>query len=101
MRNHAIAHLLKSHGKLRGDPTDVLDRYTKACAVMVTSKQLALTGATLANNGTNPLTQKQIITPTVTRHVLSQMLVNGLYEKSGTWFATIGVPAKSGVGDGI
>ena len=101
VRNHAIAHLLKSHGKLRGDPTDVLDRYTKACAVMVTSKQLALMGATLANNGINPLTLKQIITPTVTRHVLSQMLVNGLYEKSGTWFVTIGVPAKSGVGGGI
>jgi glutaminase len=101
IRNHAIAHLLKSHGKLRGDPKDVLDRYTKACAVMVTSNQLALMGATLANNGKNPLTQQQVISPTVTRHVLSQMLVNGLYEKSGTWVVTIGVPAKSGVGGGI
>ena len=101
VRNHAIAHLLKSHGKLSGDPTDVLDRYTKACAVMATSKQLAIMGATLANNGMNPFTQTQIISPAVTRHVLSQMLVNGLYEKSGTWFVTIGIPAKSGVGGGI
>jgi glutaminase len=101
LRNHAIAHLLKSHQMLKGDPKDVLDRYTKACSVMVTTKQLALMGATLANNGVNPLTKKQIISPLVTRHAVSQMLVNGLYEKSGTWFVTIGVPAKSGVSGGL
>ena len=101
VRNHAIAHLLKSHDMLKGDPQDVLNRYTKACSVMVTSKQLALMGATLANNGTNPITKKQVVSASVTRHVLSQMLVNGLYEKSGTWFVTIGVPAKSGVSGGL
>ena len=100
-RNHAIAQLLKSHNMLKGDPKDVLDRYTKACSVMVTTKQLALMGATLANNGINPITKKQIISSSVTRHVLSQMLMNGLYEKSGTWFVKIGVPAKSGVSGGL
>lgn len=100
-RNNAIAQLLKSHDMLIGDPKEVLDRYTKACSVMVTTKQLALMGATLANNGVNPITKKQIIPPSVTRHVLSQMLVNGLYEKSGTWFVMIGVPAKSGVSGGL
>jgi glutaminase len=100
-RNHAIAHLLKSQNMLSGDPKDVLDRYTKACSVMVTTKQLALMGATLANNGVNPITKKQVVSPSVIRHVLSQMLVNGLYEKSGTWFVKIGVPAKSGVSGGL
>lgn len=100
-RNQAIAQLLKSHNMLRGDPQDVLDRYTKACAVMVTTKQLALMGATLANNGVNPMTKKQVVSPSITRHILSQMLVNGLYEKSGSWFVKIGVPAKSGVSGGL
>lgn len=100
-RNHAIAQLLKSHGMLKGDPDDVLDRYTKACSVLVTTEQLAQMGATLANNGVNPITKKRIISPSTNRHVLSQMLVNGLYEKSGTWFVTIGVPAKSGVSGGL
>ena len=100
-RNHAIAQLLKSYHMLLGDPRDALERYTKACSVMVTTKQLALMGATLANNGINPLTKKQILLPNATRNVLSQMLVNGLYEKSGTWFVTIGIPAKSGVSGGI
>lgn len=101
IRNHAIAQLLKSHNMLRGDPKDVLDRYTKACSVMVTTKQLALMGATLANNGVHPITKKQVVSSSVTRHVLSQMLVNGLYERSGTWFVKIGVPAKSGVSGGL
>lgn len=100
-RNHAIAQLLKSRDMLNGDPQDVLDRYTKACSVMVTTKQLALMGATIANNGVNPITKKQMISPSITRHILSQMLVNGLYEKSGTWFVKIGVPAKSGVSGGL
>jgi glutaminase len=100
-RNHAIAQLLKAHNMLSGDPQDILDRYTKACSVMVTTKQLALMGATLANNGVNPMTKKQVVSPSVTRDVLSQMLVNGLYEKSGTWFVKIGVPAKSGVSGGL
>lgn len=100
-RNNAIAHLLKSRDMLKGDPQDVLDRYTKACSVMVTTQELALMGATLANNGVNPKTKQTVISPSITRHVLSQMLVNGLYEKSGTWFVTIGVPAKSGVSGGL
>ena len=100
-RNHAIAHLLKSQDKLQGDPEDVLDRYTKACSVLVTTKELALMGATLANSGVNPLSNKEVISPLITRHVVSQMLVNGLYEKSGTWFVMIGVPAKSGVSGGL
>lgn len=100
-RNHAIAQLLKSRNMLRGDPRDVLDRYTKACSVLVTTKQLALMGATLANKGVNPITKKQVVSSSITRHVISQMLVNGLYEKSGSWFVKIGVPAKSGVSGGL
>lgn len=86
---------------LKGDPNEVLDRYTKACSVLVTTEQLAQMGATLVNNGVNPITKKRIISSSTNRHVLSQMLVNGLYEKSGTWFVKIGVPAKSGVSGGL
>lgn len=99
--NRAIAELLKSYDMLLGDPADALDRYTKACSVMVTARQLALMGATLANQGLHPLTHQQIISPFFVRDVLSQMVVNGLYENSGAWFWTVGIPAKSGVGGGI
>lgn len=100
-RNRAIATLLDSYGMMAGDPLDAVDRYTKACSVMVTTKQLALMGATLANHGVHPLTHQQIIPSKYVRDVLSQMLVSGLYETSGAWVWSVGIPAKSGVGGGI
>jgi glutaminase len=99
--NRAIAELFESYNMINSDPMDAVDRYTKACSIMVTSKQLAIMGATLANNGTHPLTHQQIIAPNLVRDVLSEMVVNGLYENSGIWFFNVGLPAKSGVGGGI
>lgn len=99
--NRKIAELLSSYGMLNADPTDAVDRYTKACSVMVTAKQLAMMGATLANNGVNPITHKRLIPSRYVRDVLSEMAVNGLYENSGAWWWSVGIPAKSGVGGGI
>lgn len=99
--NRAIAELLNSYGMMVGDPFDAVDRYTKACSIMVTARQLALMGATLANKGMHPLTHQQIVSPKNVQNTLSEMVINGLYENSGIWFWTIGIPAKSGVGGGI
>jgi glutaminase len=100
-RNRAMAMLLSSYQKLGSDPIDAVNRYTKACSILVTTKQLALMGATLANNGIHPLTHQRLISAHYVRDVLSQMLTNGLYETSGAWLWTVGIPAKSGVGGGI
>ena len=99
--NRTIAELLNSYQMIQGDPLDAVDRYTKACSIMVTTRQLALMGATLANGGTNPLTHKKLLSPAIVRDILSEMVTNGLYENSGTWFWQVGIPAKSGVGGGI
>lgn len=99
--NQGIAILLHSYGMMSSEIKDAVDRYTKACSVMVTTQQLALMGATLANGGINPLTHQQVIPAQYVRHVLSQMATNGLYENSGIWWLKVGVPAKSGVGGGI
>lgn len=99
--NQGIAYLLKSYNTLPGNPQDAVDRYTKACSIMITAKQLALMGATFANGGVNPLSHKAIISPNFVRDALSEMVVNGLYENSGTWWSQVGIPAKSGVGGGI
>lgn len=99
--NRAIGELLNSYQLMYGDPADAVDRYTKACSIMVTIKQLALMGATLANNGTNPLTHREVIPPTYVQDVLAQMVTNGLYENSGVWWQKVGLPSKSGVGGGI
>ena len=99
--NRSIAELLNDYKMMDGDPFDALDRYTKACSIMVTARQLAIMGATLANNGTNPLTHQPLLSSLVVRDVLSEMVINGLYEESGSWFWRVGIPAKSGVGGGI
>ena len=101
LRNQAISRLLNAYGMMASDPMDALDRYTKACSIMVTAKQLALIGATLANKGTNPISHKNILPPEYVNDVLSEMAVNGLYETSGEWWVYVGIPSKSGVGGGI
>ena len=99
--NRGIAMLLHSYGMMSSEIDDAVDRYTKACSVMVTTKELALMGATLANGGVNPITHQQVIPARYIRNILSQMATNGLYENSGSWWLKVGVPAKSGVGGGI
>jgi glutaminase len=58
-------------------------------------------GATLANNGKNPATGEQVISPENVPHILSTMIMAGLYDGSGGWAWKVGLPAKSGVGGGI
>ncbi len=101
LRNQAITRLLNAYGMLASDPMDALDRYTKACSIMITTKQLGLIGATLANNGTNPISKQNVIEPMYVQDVLSEMAVNGLYETSGDWWVHVGIPSKSGVGGGL
>lgn len=100
-RNRAIAELMSSYHLLDGDPLDAVDRYTKACSIMVTAKQLAIMGATLANKGVNPITHQQVISEQFARDIVSDMLINGLYDNSGIWFWKVGLPAKSGVSGAI
>jgi glutaminase len=53
--------------------------------------------ATIANNGINPKTNKQIIDKKYITYNLGQMVGGGLYEYSDKWMIDIGIPAKSGV----
>lgn len=101
LRNQAITRLLDAYRMLGSEPMDALDRYTKACSIMITTKQLSQIGATLANKGVNPISKQKILEPNHVSNVLSQMSVNGLYETSGEWWVNVGIPAKSGVGGGI
>ena len=99
--NKAISMLLAKYDRIYADPFESVDVYTKACSVGVTAYQLAVMGATLSNNGKNPLTGEQVIKPENVPHILSAMLMAGLYDGSGGWAWHVGIPAKSGVGGGI
>lgn len=100
-RNRALAFLARSHGKIEGEALEVVRGYTRQCSIVVTTPDLAMMGATLANNGINPLTGDRVVGLRVVRQVLSVMTTCGMYDAAGDWVSSVGIPAKSGVSGGI
>jgi glutaminase len=100
-RNRAIAHLLRNYEILEKDPEEPLDTYFRQCSILVTARDLALMGATLANDGVNPVTGVRALQSGMVPRVLSVMATCGMYDYSGNWIYSVGMPAKSGVGGGI
>ena len=101
LRNRAIAQLLHSYGRIHGDPVDVVDVYTRQCAVSVDARDLSVMAATLADGGINPITGERVVSAEVCRDTLAVLAASGLYEASGEWLFQIGLPGKSGVAGGL
>lgn len=100
-RNLGIAHMVKALSELPDDPHDVVDGYTRQCALSVSTVELARIGATLANDGVVPGTEDRVLSEEANRHVLSVMLTCGMYDSAGDWVSSVGIPAKSGISGGI
>jgi glutaminase len=100
-RNRAIAHLLLNFGLVPADAEAALDVYFRQCSILVTCRDLAMVGATLANMGRNPVTDEGVFDIHCVKHMLSIMLTCGMYDYSGQWAYRVGIPAKSGVGGGV
>ncbi|ADG77087.1 Glutaminase OS=Tsukamurella paurometabola (strain ATCC 8368 / DSM / CCUG 35730 / CIP 100753/ JCM 10117 / KCTC 9821 / NBRC 16120 / NCIMB 702349 / NCTC 13040)OX=521096 GN=glsA PE=3 SV=1 [Tsukamurella paurometabola] len=100
-RNLALAALAKSTNALRVPVEDALDPYFRQCSLLVDAHDIAVMGATLANSGVNPCTGERVVDTVVARHTLSVMTGCGMYDRSGAWMCSVGIPAKSGVGGGI
>jgi len=100
-RNQAIAKLLDAYGRMGSDPLEATTVYTKQCSVGVSSHDLAVMSATIANHGVNPVTKAKVINAKYTPKIMAVMATAGLYDNAGEWLYTTGLPAKSGVGGGI
>ncbi len=100
-RNQAISMLMFAYGHIKAEPLRATDIYTEQCAISVNARDLAVMAATLANGGKNPVTGKQVIKTENVPEILAVMATAGLYDDSGKWLYTTGLPAKSGVGGGI
>ena len=100
-RNAGLSHLLRGYGRVYCDPDQAIEVYTKQCSVLVTARDLAVMGATLAGGGVHPLTGEQVVRADTCRRVLAVMATAGLYERSGSWLFDVGLPGKSGVSGGI
>lgn len=101
LTNRALTNLLDSFAVLGGDPSTLLDAYTRQSCLSVTSEDLAIMGATLASGGTNPRTGEQVVSAETCHATMAVMATAGLYETSGDWLYRVGLPGKSGIGGGI
>lgn len=99
--NRSIAWLLKNYSRIYDDPDLSLDLYTRHCSLGVTTKQLAITGCTIANEGKNPVTGQQVFDAALAPKITSLVATVGFYEHTGDWLYTSGIPAKTGVGGGV
>ncbi len=100
-RNAALAYLMKSFGNIEAEVPDVLDHYFYQCSVEMSCKQLALSLLFLANRGVHPVNEQSICSRRDAHRVNAILSTSGMYDQSGEFAFTVGLPAKSGVGGGI
>ncbi|MBG6122630.1 glutaminase [Corynebacterium aquatimens] len=100
-RNMALAHMLKEYGILRDSVHDAVETYVFQCSVLVTVKDLAIMAATLASGGIQPITRERVLSNEACRLALAVMASSGMYDGSGRWMSSVGIPAKSGVAGGL
>ena len=100
-RNRALAYYMKSTGIIQGDVEDILDSYFKICSLSVTCEDLARLGAVLANDGILPGTRKRIFPRDDAKIAKSAMALCGMYDESGEFAVSVGIPGKSAVSGAI
>ncbi len=100
-RNREITVALDRQGALAGDPDAALELYTRQSSLLVSARDLAVMGATLADGGVNPVTRERVVDAALCQPVLAVMATSGMYERSGEWLYDVGLPGKSGIGGGV
>ena len=99
-RNRAIAHLLFEVGAL-SSVEGALQHYLRQCACLVTCRELARIGCTLARGGVQAFSGRRLIRERAVRSALTVMYTCGMHEQSGQFAFDIGLPAKSGLSGGL
>lgn len=99
--NRALCYFMKQHGVIESDVNELIDVYTKQCAIEMNCLDLARIGAVFALNGKDPVTGEQMIDDEIARVCKTFMVTCGMYNASGEFAIKVGIPAKSGVSGGI
>jgi glutaminase len=98
-RNFALGYSMRENGAFRPgtDLLQTLEFYFQLCSIEVDAELLAIAAASLANAGVCPLSEESVFSPGTVQSCLSLMSSCGMYDFSGEFAFTIGIPAKSGV----
>jgi glutaminase len=98
-RNFALAHYMREVGAFP-EATDLhqtLDLYFSACSMLTDASSMATVADTYANGGVCPLTEARVFRDDTVKNCLSMMYSCGMYDYSGEFAFTVGIPAKSSV----
>ena len=99
-RNRSIAYYLKSTGIISGSVSALLDAYFRLCSLEVDCADLARMALVMALDGRGP-DGTPMVPEKVVRTARTVMATCGMYDYSGRYAISVGVPSKSGVGGGI
>nr|WP_286267875.1 glutaminase [Thalassotalea atypica] len=100
-RNAALAYLMKCFDNIDADIPEVLSHYFTQCSVEMTCQQLTQSLLFLANKGISPSDNRVILSRKDAHRVNAILSTSGMYDQSGEFAFSVGLPAKSGVGGGI
>ncbi len=100
-RNAALAYLMKSFGNIEAEIPELLSHYFTQCSVAMNCEQLANSLLFLANKGVDPKTKKVICSARDAHRINAILSTSGMYDQSGEFAFSVGLPAKSGVGGGV
>jgi glutaminase len=96
-RLKAKARDLSGDGRLADEPGATADLYLKQGSVALTTRDLAIMAATLANDGVNPVNQKRVVSQPVAKNIQTMLIESGWRGgKKAAWLKQGGVGAISG-----
>jgi glutaminase A len=98
-RNFCLGYMMEEEGAFpeEHDLQQALESYFMYCSLEMLASDMAVVASTLANGGVCPLTNARVFSSETVQHCLTLMLSCGMYDYSGEWAFTVGVPTKSGV----
>lgn len=98
-RNFALGYFMRENKAFPEgiNLLEVLEFYFQCCSIESNAESMAVVAATLANGGVCPTTGERIFSSKTVQDCLSLMYSCGMYDFSGEFAFSIGLPAKSGV----
>ena len=98
-RNFALGYFMREQGAFPqgADLVETLEFYFQCCSIESNAEAMATLAATLAGGGVQPSTSDRILQHDTVQKCLTLMMSCGMYDYSGEWAFTVGLPAKSGV----